>query len=394
MSKGKFLIGLTAVLVSAAVLCAQRKVPSINSETPHGALMQQIAQEGDAAKKVALLDEFLAKFGADPKLKNEVLWAYPQKLDLHVKAKEWDKAIDAGTKAVALDDSYTEVAVATLKAAEAKKDMPAVKAWAARTSAMARKSLATAKLPDEEDEAAKTRIDYSKQVNQYADYALFNAALQGGSAAVTVEMADALKAQSPDSEYWPQLGPHYVFALNSQGQKDKAAAVAEEVVAKDPSNMDLLLLVADYHFGQKPPNSEKVLAYSSKAVAAWDVAKKPDNVAQADWDKKKNDSLSYALWLNGMTLAQQNKLNEAQAPFVKALPMLSNDALKAHAAFYAGLASFKQGEPPAGKPATPAHKAKLTEAYRFFQQCAAIKGPLQGQAASNLKVIAVKYGIK
>lgn len=392
MSRRTFVLGWAATMLAASLTFGQRKAPAINAETPHGALMQQIGQENDTAKKAALLEELVAKFGADPKLKNEMLWAYPIKLDLHVKSQEWDKAIDAGTKALVLDDSYVEVAVATLKAAEGKKDYPLVKSWAQKTSAMARKSVATPKLPEEEDEAAKTRIDYARQVAQYADYALFNAALQSGQPAVVIEMAETLKAQNPSSEYWPQLAPQYVFALNSTGQTAKAVSEAEEVLLKDSNNTDLLLLASNHYYGLKPPNLAKSIQHSGKAVTAWDAAQKPANVADADWAKRKNDSLSFALWLNGMALAQQNKLNEADPPLRRALPMLTNDQLKAPATFYLGMANFKAGEP-AG-PGKPPNRAKLTDAFRFFQQCAAIKGPYQQQAANNLKALTGRYAIK
>jgi hypothetical protein len=392
MSKTRFTLGC-ALFVCAMAAFGQRKAPSINAETPHGAVMQQIAQESDAAKKGALLEEFVAKFGGDAKLKDELLWIYPQKQELHVKAQQWDQAIDAGTKTIALDDSLLEVAVATLKAAEAKKDMPLVKAWSTKTSTIARKSLATAKLLGEEDDAARIRLDYAKQVNIYADYALFNAALQGGNPAVAIEMAETLKAQSPDGDYFKQVAPQYIVALNSQNPA-KAVAAAEEILAKDASSDDILLLVSNHYYGQKPEkaNQDKVLLYTGKAIAGWETRQKPEGIADADWDKKKSASLGFSLWMNGMTLAQQNKLAEADPPLRRALPMLTNDQMKAPAAFYLGLGNFKAGEPAgAGK---PANKAKLTDAYRFFQQCAAIKGPLQGQAASNLKVISVKYGIK
>jgi hypothetical protein len=386
--------GLVVVLSAlSGALWAQRKPVAINGETPHGALMQQIGQEQDAAKKLALLDELVAKFGADPKLKNEMAWAYPQKQDLHVKAQEWDKAIDAGAKAIALDPELLGVSVAALKAAEAKKDLPLVKSWAQKTSEIARKSLATAKFPDEEDEAAKVRLDYAKQVSTYADYSLFNAAIQPGNPAVTIEMAEALKAQSPASEYWSQTVPAYVVALNQQGQTAKAVAVAEEVLAKDASSDDLMLLAANHYYSQPPnkANQEKVLLYTGQAVKAWENRAKPEGVSDGDWEKKKNASLSFSLWMNGMTLAAQGRLGDADAPLRRALPIIANDQMKALAAFNLGLGNFKAGEPAAGR---PVNKAKLADAYRFFQQSAAIKSPVQGQAASNLKVIAVKYGIK
>lgn len=393
MSKHLWTSVLTLAALMAPAALAQRKQVAINAETPHGALMQKIGQENDSAKKAALLEEMVAKFGADAQLKSELLWAYPQKQDLHVKAQEWDKAIEAGTKTIELDDTYVDVAVAALKAAEAKKDMPLVKAWATKTSALARKSAATAKLPEEEDEAAKARIGYATQVSQYADYALFSAALQGGNPAVTIEMGDALQAQSPDGDYWKQLAPSYVVALNTQNPA-KAIAVAEEMVAKDASSDDLLLLLANHYYSQKPEkaNQDKVLLYSGKAIAGWATRQKPAGVSDADWEKKKNGALGFSLWMNGMTYGAQNKLNDAAPPLSQALPLLTNDQMKAPATFYLGMAAFKAGEP-AG-PGKPANKVKLAEAYKYFQQCAAIKSAVQGTAATNLKAISAKYGIK
>lgn len=385
----KLLTWLMLAVVAAMPAWSQRKQIAINAETPHGAILQQIGQAGDAAKKMALMEEFASKFGADANLKDELLWVYSQKQDLHVKAQEWDKAVEAGTKAVGLDPEYLEVAVATLKAAEAKKDAPLTKMWAGKTSEIARRSVATPKRGDEEADDAKARLDYAKQVAIYADYALFNAAIQPGNPAVTIEMAEALKAQSPESEYWAQVAPGYVLALNAQGQTAKAVTVAEEILVKDATNDDLLLLVSNHYYGQKPEtaNQDKVLAYTDKAVAAWGTRQKPAAMADADWEKKKNASLGYSLWMNGMTQAAQNKLADADRVLRQAMPLISNDQMKAGALFHLGLANFKMGE-------ATKNKVKLADSAAFNRQCAAIKSPYQGQAAANLKVIQVKYGVK
>ena len=389
MSEGyvkKLLPWALAAASVASPVWGQRKQISINAETPHGAVLQKIGQEGDAAKKLAHMEEFASKFGTDAKLHDELLWVYSQKQDLHVKAQEWDKAIEAGTKAVAIDPEYLEVAVAALKAAEAKKEMAQVKSWAGKTSEIARRSVATPKRGEEEADDAKARIDYAKQVATYADYALFNAAIQGGSPAVTIEMAEALKAQSPDGEYWPQVAPGYVLALNQQGQAAKAVGVAEELLGKDATNDDLLLLVGNHYFGLQPAskaNQDKVLLYTDKAVAAWGTRQKPAAMAEVDWEKKKAGSLGYSLWMNGMTQAALNKLPESDKVLRQALPMLTNDQLKAGALFNLGLANFKMGE--AAK-----NKAQLTDAANFSRLCAAIKSPYQAQAAANLKGIQAK----
>lgn len=91
-------------------------------------------------------------------------------------AQEGDAAIQMAEKLAAEDPDNTKGAtlpafVAALKAVEAKKDAAAVKGWAVRTSALARKTAAAPKAAEESDAAVKDRIDYAKQVDVYTEYA-------------------------------------------------------------------------------------------------------------------------------------------------------------------------------------------------------------------------------
>src|SRR3990172_2273975 len=117
-----WVLALALVLIAAPVT-AQRHKLTINAETPEGQLLQQIGLESDVPKKLALMEQFGAQF---PK-HEAAAWVYAQMVPAYSEAQQYDKAMDAGDKLLALDPEDVEIAHACLKAAEAKKDPDAVK---------------------------------------------------------------------------------------------------------------------------------------------------------------------------------------------------------------------------------------------------------------------------
>jgi len=168
----------------------RHRVEEINAEKPDGKLLQAIMQENDAAKRTALLEQFTSEFGQS----KDLPWALEQLQQAYVKANDADKIMAAGDKLLAADPDDPEAAMQCLKAAEGKKDAALIKKYAAGTSAAARKMVATPQ-PKEADEvtAWKAAQDYAKQVDAYADYALYRAALESRDPKVTIDLAEALK---------------------------------------------------------------------------------------------------------------------------------------------------------------------------------------------------------
>src|SRR5579864_3332039 len=161
---------LLLVLLVAASALAQRHKVNINTETPEGQLLQQIGQESDEAKKLALLEKFTADYGKSENL----AWVYAQMQPLYTKVSQPDKAIEIGDKLMALDAEDMETALATLKAAEAKKDPDLVKKWSNTTGGIAQKVIASPQPKDEDEvEEWKKRVAFAKQVNTYSEYALY-----------------------------------------------------------------------------------------------------------------------------------------------------------------------------------------------------------------------------
>ena len=165
------LLALVLLTLPAAAQ-EQKQHFTINVGTPEGQMLQAIGQESDDDKKLALAKDFLDKY---PKHEGAG-WVTSQLEVIYVKQKEYDKAIEAGDKAFANDPSDLDVAYNSLKAAEGKEDADLVKTWSARTSEIARKSIASTKAPADDDE--KQHLEYVKGVDTYSEYALFALAIK------------------------------------------------------------------------------------------------------------------------------------------------------------------------------------------------------------------------
>ncbi|MFB3827868.1 MAG: hypothetical protein ACE15B_13940 [Bryobacteraceae bacterium] len=364
-----------ALLLAAAAASGQCfKIGEINAEKPEGQLLQQIGQEQDQAKRLALMDKFVADYP-----KHEAAgWVWEQMQAAYVKANEHDKTLAVSEKLVALSDACPELAHQALKAAEAKKDADLVGKWAEITAGMAQKVMALPK-PSDEDEAEtwKARVDYARQVSTYTEYALYAAALQTPDPQKRIALVEALEKRNPKSEYLAQAYPVLFTAYRQVKAEDKALALAERVVAANPSDEDMLLVVAGKYLQEKK-EPEKVHAYCQKAAEIAAAKPKPAGVADADWNRRKGLIVGAARFINGSLYYSEGKLAEADKELREALPHLEgNAAMKAEALYYLGFANYKMQKP--------------QEAANYYKACGAIKSRFQAMANKNLAAIKSEY---
>ncbi len=90
---------LLLALLVVGTLLAQRHKVNINTETPEGQVLQQIGEQSDEAKKLAMFEKFTQDYAKSENL----AWVYTQMQPLYVKAGQPDKAIEIGDKLMALD---------------------------------------------------------------------------------------------------------------------------------------------------------------------------------------------------------------------------------------------------------------------------------------------------
>jgi len=366
-------IVLLALLLASGALAQRHKV-NINTETPEGQALQQIGQESDEAKKLAAYEKFTQDY---PKSEN-LAWVYAEMQPLYVKANQPDKAVEAGEKIMAIDPEDLDTALATLKAAEAKKDPDLVKKWSSTTAALAQKAIAIPQ-PKEEDavEEWKKHVDYAKQVNTYSEYAIYATALQTTDPRKKADLIETLQQRNPQSQYMAQLLPQALQAYQQLNDTEHATALAEKALATDPNN-DAMLLVAANGYLQRGKDSEKVVTYSNKLIEVLNSKPKPEGVSDADWGTRKQTVTGIAHYMIGKQYFNDKKYGPADKELRVALPLVENNAqLKPEVLFLLGFANYKM--------------ENIVEALKFNQQCAAIKSSFQAQAAKNVTVIKSQY---
>jgi tetratricopeptide (TPR) repeat protein len=362
---------------------AQRHKLEINAETPEGQLLQQIGTEADQQKKVALMEDFATKFPNHPGL----AWVYGQLQPIYSKSNQFDKVFPITEKLLAFDPADAEMAHGALKAAEAKKDGELIVKWSGLTLEAAKKGEAIPKPQDEDEvEAWKHKVDFSKQVQKYAEYSLYAAALQEQDPKKKLLLIDTLSQRHPQSEYLPTLSEQSFLAYRQLGNNEKAIEIAEKSIAANTASEDMLLVATEQAFQKK--EYDQVLNYSAKCVEIMKTKPAPQGVSPEDWERKKTAITGVALWMAGMSHAAKGNLTQTDAVLREALPLLAgNDLLLSHATFQLGLANHKMGE--------KGDAGRIQAAYNYFRQCSGIKGPNAGAAAKNVKVLAAQYrGLK
>ena len=282
--------------------------------------------------------------------------------------------------AVAFSQAKTadvESAYNKLKEAEGRKDLDGILEWAKKTSAAARLITAQAKPagPDEQ-EAWKRDTDYASQVDTYTEYSL-QAAVTSGSAPPdkVIALTEALEAQNPKSQYLGLAYGQYLAALQKTGQQAKMVTVSEKRLSADPSNEELLLILADGYRSQK--DNAKSTDYANRLVETMKAKAKPAAMPDADWETRKNKILAQGYWIAGINYGSQNQYKEADKNLRPALPLIQGqNELLGPALFYLGVANYNM--------AKPAKDKKLAaDAVKFSDMCAAIKGPFQEPARKN-----------
>ena len=356
-----------------AAFCQRHRLDELDTGKPEGKALQQALAETDEAKKAALMEQYAVDFpkSGETPFVLELLQTY------YVKAEQPDKVIATGEKLLALDPADPDAVLQCLKAAESKKDATLIMKWAAAASALARK-IAEKPKPADEDAAAtwKADVEYAKQVDGYSDYALYRAAVEAPDPKLTITLIEALRQQSPKSEYVAKSADPLFMALRQTGANDQALALAESTLAVEQTNTDMLLLVAD-NYMQNNKEPEKVHAYTAKMVEIMAQKPKPEGTSDADWTARKDTVTGLAHYMSGKLYYNENNFEKADEELRGALPLVQSNAdLKPEVLFLLGFADFKL--------------KKLQDAAGFFKDCAAIKSPYQASAAKNLEGVRVQ----
>src|SRR5262249_5022476 len=154
---------------------------------------------------------------------------------------------------------------------------------------------------------------------------------------ITIDLSEALLARNAAGEYGQKVRQPLFLAYRQSNANDKAVTLAEQVLATDQSNEDMLLVVTD-HYLQTKKDSAKAHAYATKIVEVMAAKPKPEGVSDADWNLRKG--LGY--YYDGKLYFNENKFAPADEALRKALPLVESNAnLKPEVLFMLGTSNYK-----------------------------------------------------
>ena len=369
-------VPLTGVLALSAALSFAVPPPKkplvVDPNSDEGYFLQLIEAESNIATKLALQEKFVTQFPRFPLLDS----VYADLQATYLSAGQFDKAIGAGEKLLAIDPQDIESAQKTLQAVEAKNDPALLKLWKERLLQIAQTiiSMPQPKLPDDPD-TWQRRVEIARQISNWEEYGLYKKAYDTPDPRKKIEYLDALQRQYPGSQYLKQSQFLYFVGYQQLGDTRKAFAMAEKILERDQTHEDVLLMAADTLFRQKS-DFKRAAGYSHKIVELMAVKPKPAGLTDADWTRQKNTLTGLAYSIIGGVYLEGEQYTAADRTLRQALGLLQSSGQQQHVAAtlsFLGWANYKM--------------KNYTEATRFYTQCLGINSPYAESAAKNLNVI-------
>jgi hypothetical protein len=278
--------------------------------------------------------------------------------------------------AAASDD--LDATLQSLKDAQSKNDIAAVKKSAAEVFAIAGKTMAAPppQAPEEKETWTK-QVAYARSVTEEAEYVVSAAAAQA-QPADTVDLMATLESLNPKSKYLDQGYERYFYALRQVKQDARIVPMAEKALPNFPNNADLLAVLADSALTKNQP--DRALGFARRLIAALQRGK-PEWMTAADWERRKGGLLGSGYYIAGVAAGAKGLYMESNTDLREALPLIKgNQAMMGPAYFYLGLDNYQLGK-------MTNNKKQMLEGASFSQQASQVPGSLQQQAYHNYLTI-------
>ena len=340
------------------------------SEVDHA--LTEISAATDPAQKLALIDKFAAGPGSEGD--NPIL-ADGLYVDYYIAQKNYDKALEYGDKLFALDADNFQNAMNMIRAAAEKGDSERVVGYGEKAQGILkryREAPAPAGTQSQvwDDQKAKT-LESNKDGIAYIQQLVYNAALRAKDAGKRAGLLTRFAQIFSDSPYANQALGVAATSYQQAQNAPKMLEVANGLLAKDPNNLGMLLLLSDYYC-DKTDQLGKAETYAKKAIAALDAAPKPEGVTDEQWARQKGLQKGLALSSLGQVNIEKKDNAQAVENLKAAAPLLKlDDGSYARNQYRLGFALL--------------NLKRNAEAKEALTQAASVNSPYKGLAQEKLK---------
>ena len=280
----------------------------------------------DPAQKLQLIDEFSQ---AHPDGDLQIV-ADEQYVSYYINAKQYDKAFEYGDKLLALDPDNYSNAVNMVRAANEKGDTEKLYAYGEKAAGILERFRAmNAPEGTPADNWARMKAEKLESIKDNEDYieqSLIRAAYGVKDPNKKADYLQRFAKMYPDTPQGEQALTVAASAYQQAQNRAKMQEVANSVLAKDPNNVGVLLLLAD-DYSERADQLDKAEAYAKKATSVVDTAKKPENLTDDQWKQQTSIQKGLALSALGQINIEKKQNAVAVDNFIKAAPLLKSNAL-------------------------------------------------------------------
>ena len=369
-------LALTALLVFAASVEAQiGKRIAIRAGTPEDRALAEINAASDAAKKLELLDKFLAEYGQT----DTAMVAYEAYIAHYLEAKNYDKTFEYGDKALALDPDSFSTAYTMVRAAQGKGDPAKVFAYGERISAILQRFKASP-APQGEDAATwdrKKAIILNENLDNinFVQYAMVAAASQVQDPVARAKYLESYLTTFPDSPFTANAETSLAFTYQQARNTSRMIEVAQKALARDANNLGMLLLLSDFWSEQSEKEQlAKAEEYAKKALDVLAQTPKPINLTDEQWAQQKSLQQGLANSSLGQIHIRAGRNAQAVEALRAAAPLLKSDPYSyARNQYRLGFALI--------------NLKRMPEARTAFTEAASLDTPYKGPAQEKVKGI-------
>jgi tetratricopeptide (TPR) repeat protein len=367
---------ILGVFIAVCALPARAQIGksvSVPAGTPEDKALTEIYAASDPAQKIALLDKFAADFGKGDLL----LLADEMYTSTYLEQKDYDKALEYGEKTMVLDPDDMGTAVAMVRAADGKGDAQKVFDNGERVEGII--SRYTAAPPPEgvttdawKKQQADTLAGVKNEID-YIEYAMFTQAYKVANAAAKAALFERYIAAFPDSPYAPNAWTSLAAAYQQAQSYPKMTETSQKILAKDPNNVEILLMLADY-WSEHGQQLDAAGGDAQKALDALAKAQKPAETSDADWQQQVSLQKGIAYSAIGQVNVNKGRNAQAVAAFKQANPLLKTDN------YYYGRNLYRLGF-------TLAKMQQIPEAKSVLSQAVSVNSPYRSLAQQTLDKI-------